>query len=208
MYKTILFNIDGTLIDSEKYLTEALDKALKDIFNLSLSKKDFEFLLGKTETEIAKIITSHKRLQNKLTKEWTKNVSLQKEPPTLLFNNVLETLHILKEKNIKIGIVTSKTKIHMKNDFDKLNINHLFDVIVNADMVTNTKPNAEPLLVAMEKLQATSDETLFIGDTNSDLECAKNANVKFGLALWGTKLHLDDPNILYLNSFEDVLNYI
>lgn len=207
MYKTILFDIDGTLIDSEKYLIDALNKALKDIFNLSLTIKDFEFLLGKTETEIAKLVTSHKRLQNKLTKEWTKNVSLQKEPPTL-FNNVLETLHILKEKNIKIGIVTSKTKIHMKNDFDKLNINHLFDVIVNADMVTNTKPNAEPLLVAMEKLQATSDETLFIGDTNSDLECAKNANVKFGLALWGTKLHLDDPNILYLNSFEDVLNYI
>ncbi|WP_270778764.1 HAD family hydrolase [Holdemanella biformis] len=207
MYKTILFDIDGTLIDSEKYLMDALNKALKDIFNLSLTIKDFEFLLGKTETEIAKLVTSNKSLQKKLTKEWTKNVSLQKEPP-ILFNNVLETLYILKKRNIKIGIVTSKTKIHMKNDFDKLNINHLFDVIVNADMVTNTKPNAEPLLAAIKKLHSTPNDTLFIGDTHSDLECARNANIKFGLALWGTKLHLDDPKILYLNSFEDVINYI
>ena len=69
MYKTILFDIDGTLIDSEKYLMDALNKALKDIFNLSLTIKDFEFLLGKTETEIAKLVTSNKSLQKKLTKE-------------------------------------------------------------------------------------------------------------------------------------------
>ena len=207
MFKTILFDIDGTLIDSQQYLLEALSNALQTTFNVSLSTKELEQFLGQTDLTIAKMFTSDVDKQQAFALEWTKNVAMQTEPP-LLFETVLDTLQVLKKQNVQIGIVTSKTKLHMEQDFNKLHLNDLFDVIVCADMVTNTKPDAEPLLLAMEMLGSSPEHTLYIGDSESDLHCAKHAQVTFGLALWGTKLNMNDPTILYLSSCHDVLNYI
>jgi pyrophosphatase PpaX len=73
-------------------------------------------------------------------------------------------------------------------------LDRAFEIIVGADNVTHPKPHPEPVLKALELLDADPERTVFIGDSRHDLECGRAAGVKTAAVLWGpfNRSHLED----------------
>lgn len=184
MIDTILLDIDGTMLDSRSCLLTSLQLALKKVLNLEVPLNTLEPSLGLHEKETAALFTKDPEKQQALQDSWTYYVKNNPNLPKL-YKNVLSTLLFLKSKHIKLGIVTSKTKEHMKNDFDKLHINHLFDIIVTSDDITHPKPDGEPIIYALEKLGSDTSCSIYVGDTYNDYLAACDAGVGFYLAEWG-----------------------
>lgn len=208
MYKTILFDIDGTLLDSEKNLLTAFQSALRDVLHLSRSLTELEAVIGLHEIKAAALFTKNPEEQNRIIRLWTEYVKNSPAPPPL-FPQAVQTLLELRDRQAVTGIVTSKTAEHMKHDFNKHQINDLFDVLITSDQTSHPKPHPEPLELALQKTGSSKDACLYVGDTYSDLLCAKNCGVSFALALWGAK---DDPRLgdadYKLRQFSDLLAFV
>lgn len=172
----ILFDLDGTLIDS----TEAILESFHHSFDFhKLSRKDDEEIkaligypldimyenLGVEKGVISEIIMTYK--------EHYRDISTQK---TELLKNAKEAVELAKEF-ATLGIVTTKTGHYSKVLMEHFNIMHHFDVLIGREDVQNPKPHAEPIMKALEKLDTENKEIWMIGDTKLDLIAAQAANV-------------------------------
>lgn len=172
----ILFDLDGTLIDS----TDAILDSFHHSFDFhKLSRKEDEEIkaligypldimyenLGVQKSVIAEIITTYK--------ERYRVISTQK---TTLLQNAKEAVE-LASQFATLGIVTTKTGRYSQVLMEHFEIMHHFDVLIGREHVQNPKPNAEPIIKALEKLDTKNREVWMIGDTKLDLLAAKSANV-------------------------------
>lgn len=178
MIKTFLFDLDGTLIDTPKIILETF----KDIFEtylpeVSLSQKEYEDFLGhtlyqtignyeKNELRKTEIIEAYHILSNQ-------RINQQLD----VYPKALETLKYLKKKNKKIGVVTSKLRTKAEMHLRQAGLLDYIDCIIGYEDVTYHKPNQEPILKALECLDAKKHETIYIGDHENDIKAAKNAGI-------------------------------
>jgi phosphoglycolate phosphatase-like HAD superfamily hydrolase len=104
--------------------------------------------------------------------------------------------------------VTSKTNEELINDFMPFGLSSYLTHTVCADDTVRHKPHPEPLLKFLEISGADPKKSIYIGDTIYDYECARDAGIDFGLALWGCKNH---ENIQAKYKFErpqDILGFL
>ncbi len=96
-----------------------------------------------------------------------------------VYPDVMETLIYLKNRDIKLGIVTNGLQKDYRQILGKLALADYFDVVVGVDTCARAKPDKEVFLYAINKLGVTSDEALFVGDSiKYDFEGAKKAGLK------------------------------
>lgn len=184
MYNYIIFDIDGTLLDTEIAVLSSLQKLISEELNKEMSFNDLKFSLGiPGEVTLNKLgianISDCNIKWNRYLKEYFHHVKV--------FDNIEDTLAKLKGIGISMGIVTSKTKEEFKNDFLPFGLNYYFDIVVCADDTEKHKPDPEPILKFIELACADKSKTIYIGDTKYDMECAFSAGIDFALALWGAK---------------------
>lgn len=125
MIDTILLDIDGTMLDSRSCLLSSLQMAIKKTLNQDIPLSTLEPTMGMHEKDTAALFTDQPEKQQELQDNWTYYVKNNTTLPKL-YPNVLSTLLFLKSRNIKLGIVTSKTKEHMRKDFALLITSCLF----------------------------------------------------------------------------------
>lgn len=201
MYSTFIFDLDGTIIDSEMIGLSALQSTLKEQ-GIEKSLDELRFSLGipgLTTLEVLNIADIPTTLET-----W-----MEKEKPLMRNVPIFEGMIDVVSQLPKTGIVTSQTIEEMNNSFYLLNIDHLFDSVVCASDTVKHKPHPEPLEKGIEQLGCSSHEAIFIGDSIYDMECAKSAGVDFGLALWGAKTIKGFQNADYiLEHPKDILNLL
>ncbi|WP_196605896.1 NUDIX hydrolase N-terminal domain-containing protein [Pectinatus haikarae] len=205
-FKNVVFDMDGTLIDTHDILVLSLREALKEIIPLRVF----------TDSELSAVIGIPG--EDGLRKLGVKNPELALEKWNLhmkdyhhaikIFDGIKTLLKSLKEKNIKLGIVTSKLKRECKSDFFHLGIAQYFDVIISADDTAKHKPFAEPLLKYMEIAGAERQDVLYIGDTIYDIECAAAAKAASGLAVWGCRSVEHIKADYYFRSPAEIIYYL
>ncbi|MCI1578154.1 MAG: HAD family hydrolase [Clostridium beijerinckii] len=184
MYNCIIFDIDGTLLDTEIAVLSSLQKLIFEELNENLSFDELRFALGipgevaLNKLGITNILDCNVKW-NKYLKEYFHNVKV--------FDGIKDTLIKLNEIGILTGIVTSKTKEEFLNDFAPFELNNYFKLVVCADDTEEHKPNPEPILKFIELSGANKSKTIYIGDTKYDMDCAFGAGIDFALALWGAK---------------------
>ncbi|MDF2566128.1 MAG: HAD-superfamily hydrolase, subfamily variant 1 [Massilibacillus sp.] len=214
MYTCIIFDVDGTLIDSQKAIIEALKKVLKEEkHSFEYSDEELSFVLGipgYLALEQLGVRDIKRSLNN-----WTEYTLLHSRY-IRLFPKIENLLKLLRNLGMQTGVVTSNTKKELEDNFLPFGLMDFFDYIVCADDTERHKPNPEPLLKFLELSGANPSGSLYIGDTVYDLECAKGANVDFGLALWAAKPHYElnpkfkfkSPNeILKVIGIEEIENF-
>ncbi|SHI82362.1 haloacid dehalogenase superfamily, subfamily IA, variant 1 with third motif having Dx(3-4)D or Dx(3-4)E [Clostridium amylolyticum] len=184
MYNYIIFDIDGTILDTETAVLSSLQKFLLEELNKNYSFEDLNFVLGiPGETALKKLginnIFESNEKWNSYLKEYFHHVKV--------FEGIKDTLVKLNEMNISTGIVTSKTKEEFTNDFVPFDLTKYFKFVVCADDTEKHKPNPEPILKFIELSGADKSKTIYIGDTKYDMHCASSAGIDFALALWGAK---------------------
>ncbi|NNU75078.1 HAD family hydrolase [Clostridium estertheticum] len=197
MYNYIIFDVDGTLLDTEIAVLSSLQKLVSEELNKNYSFEDLKFALGiPGEVALNKLgitnILECSEKWNVYLKEYFHHVKI--------FDDIKESLVKLNEMGVSIGIVTSKTKEEFLNDFVPFGLSNYFKLVVCADDTEKHKPNPEPLLKFIELSEVDKSKTIYIGDTKYDLDCALGAGIDFALALWGAKSSIGiDANYILEN---------
>jgi len=186
MSKTILFDIDGTLIDTEKTIIKSWQKTLKDLLQIEPPAEDLFYVLGIPGSKAVEKYSNSPQQSQLLLKTWEEN-DHQMFHYSKLFTGIESMLQQLKDTGITLGIVTSRTTAELQLVLDKFDIKQYFDTFITASKTKLHKPNPEPILKAIDTLKIDPKETLYIGDSIYDFQCARNAYVKFALASWGAK---------------------
>lgn len=184
MYNTIIFDVDGTLIDTEKAVLGSLQKMLKEDYGKHMPLEELTFVLGIPGSRslpklgITDIDQANGRW-NQFMKDFFHEIKV--------FDCVKELLGTLKSRELVQGIVTSKTNEELISDFEPFGLSGYMTHTVSADDTVKHKPNPDPLLKFLEVSGADPETSIYIGDTVYDYECARDAGIDFGLALWGCK---------------------
>ncbi len=183
-YRHIVFDIDGTLIDTEYAVLRSLQETVRVLSGREIPYSELTFALGITGADALKKLDI--KNISYAAELWNKN--MRKYADTVkVFDGITELLKNLLRLDCKMGIVTSKTREEFKQDFSHFNISHYFKTIVCADDTQRHKPNAAPLLKYLEISKADCRQTLCIGDSKYDSMCAENAGIDFALAVWGSR---------------------
>lgn len=190
MYTTFIFDLDGTIIDSEQIGLKALQNTLR-AQGIEKEIGELRFALGipgLRTLEILNIADIPTTLESWAAREkpFMKNVPI--------FPDMLEVITQLPKK----GIVTSQTREELQSGFYHLGIEHHFQAIVSADDTIKHKPNPDPLEFGLHLMGCRPEETIYIGDSIYDLRCANAAGVDFGLALWGAKSRSEFEHAQYI----------
>lgn len=201
----MIFDVDGTILDTEKAILNSLQKVLREE-GKDYQLEDLRFALGIPGKETLRRLNviDVERVHPK----WAQIV-LEFSQEVQMFKDIKEIIKVLSESPIRTGIVTSKTKQELIDEFEPFGLNSFFEHTICVDDTENHKPHPEPLLVCLEGLNATKNEAIYIGDSIYDMQCANSAGVKFALALWGSKTTIGFESADYvLNAPKDILNII
>ena len=205
MFKYVIFDVDGTILDTEKAILSSLQQVLREE-GKDYQQEDLRFALGIPGKETLRRldVIDVERVQSK----WSQTV-LDFSNEVQIFEDLKEVIETLSESPVRTGIVTSKTKQELIDEFEPFGLSSFFEHTVCADDTENHKPNPEPLLVCLDNLNATKNEAIYIGDSVYDMQCANSAGVKFALALWGSKQTEGFEAAEYvLNEPKDILELI
>lgn len=189
MTKTILFDIDGTLVDTEKTIIKSWQKTLKDTLNVEPEAEDLFYVLGIPGTKAVERYAKDPTQAKELLDLWEVN-DHKMFHYAKLFDGITDMLQQLTDAGIRLGVVTSRTDSELKRVFDTFPIKQYFDIAITASMTKLHKPNPDPILKALSSLDIHPDDTLYIGDSIYDMQCAHQSQVQFALASWGAK---DNP---------------
>ncbi|GEK35404.1 HAD family hydrolase [Kurthia sibirica] len=203
MFKAFIFDVDGTIIDTELAMLNSLQQTLKNEKNINVTHEDIHFILGIPGKDALRKMSWEP--VDELHEVWSAAV-LDFSHDVTVFDYMEVALKSLQVQDKKLGIVTSKTKASMCDEFNHFKLNDYFHHIVDADDTTEHKPQPEPIYLSLENLGVKTSEAIYIGDSFYDMQSAHRAGVKFALALWGAKstAQFEDADYI-LNSPLDLL---
>lgn len=190
--KVILFDVDGTIIDTEIAIKESLKLLLKKHYGIVKNSRELDFVLGIPGKTALKELGIPSDEIEKALNVWEEYMQLNKDK-IKLFSEITDLIIELEKRNVKMGIVTSKTREEVEKEFSHYGLNNFFDAIVTASDTKKHKPNAEPLILSAKLLNIeNSKDVIYIGDSIYDYECARNFGCKFYLATWGVRVEILD----------------
>lgn len=208
MFTNIIFDVDGTLLDTKEASLLALQKTLAEDYHIQTELADLEFAFSGTAENTLNYFQIPKEDHLKAAQSVFKNAFgfIDEVQP---FPGIVSTVQQLAQQHIGLAIVTSEDSREVAAIFQKTALQPYFKHFVTADIVQNPKPAAEPAQKALELLHAQPQTTLLVGDSRNDIGCAHHANVKFGLAQWGANEQDDFSDADYIfEQPQDILKLI
>jgi phosphoglycolate phosphatase len=183
----VLFDLDGTLVDTAPDLIACLNKALKTHgFNTVSSDFIKPFISYGAVAMINKRVdaidekTENKILETMLTL-YQNNIAEHSQ----FFNGMTETLKTIESLGLKWGIVTNKRERFTNPLVDALGLKQRVACIISGDTTANSKPHPEPMLTACAQANVKPEECVYIGDALHDITAGKSANMKTLAAVYG-----------------------
>ena len=187
-YKVLLFDLDGTLCDTDEMLIQSFFALYKKYRPAKIRTR--EELIYFSGPPIKKTLVdefpdySFEEIY-KAFQETSRELYL---PYVKAFENEIETLKKLKEAGYLLGVVTNKGALLTKYSLEVAHIDGLFDVVISADDVNAPKPSPLGIDEALERLAiADKGKVLYIGDNDIDYETACNAGTDAMLVTWGPR---------------------
>ena len=174
---TAIFDMDGTLIDSSKILSNSVNYVRE---YLGLNPLDEEFIIksiNNPNLDLAKVLYNQKEITPTLYNKFREYYDKNHQKELVVFDGIRELLEDLKQKGVKLAVATNAYKATTLATLKHSKIAHLFDEVVSFEDVNAPKPNPHMLLFAKERLN--SKKPIFIGDSDNDSLAAKRANMPF-----------------------------
>jgi len=206
MFKNILFDLDGTLINTNELIIETFQYTLKKHLGLEVTAEMMVPFFGEPLIETLRRFDPG-RADDML--RTYRQYNLEKHDQlTTLFPGTVETLSRLKRAGFKLGVVTSKMRLTATRGIHLFGLDRFLDVVVTFEDTERHKPLGDPIEKALTLLPGLPETSLMVGDSPFDLKCARNAGVKCAAALWSIipqhDLIADDPDYL-LEKIYDLL---
>ena len=196
-FSAVLFDLDGTLVDTAPDLAFALNTLLQQDGLAALAYDVIRPVASNGSPGLLflgfGILSDHKDyppLQQRFIKLYQDNITRE----SVLFDGMEEVLSALEKAKISWGIVTNKPAFLTDPLLEQLNLTHRAGCIVSADTTPFSKPHPAPMFHACKIIQHKPEQCLYIGDAARDIEAGKNANMQTIAALYGYIASDDNPD--------------
>jgi len=180
---TVIFDLDGTLIDSLPAIHVALNETLDGQGLTTVTREQVRKLVGFGAkwmiNEIYKNMgrpISNKKLRE-LTDLYLQAYMLNSANNTIVYEGVYKVLEILNEAGVKMGVCTNKPGPTTRPVLESLKLDHYFGAIVSEDDVENRKPDAQHVLQTIKAIGGNVSSSVFVGDSETDMLAAKNTGI-------------------------------
>ena len=187
MYKAVLFDMDGTVLDTVGDLTDAINISLEKFGFPVRSQEEVKSFLGKGPAHFVNCAVPEG------TDEATRRQVLAFYEPyydshcqikTAPYPGIMELLHCLKNRGIQLAVISNKQEAAVKAQAAR-HFGNLLALAVGTSDSIPCKPNPAAVLSAMGELGVEKSETLYVGDMDVDLNTARNAGIDCVCVAWG-----------------------
>jgi len=182
----LLFDLDGTLVDSAPDLALALNKTLQDLNFAKFDETTIRRWVGNgakilIERALLNAAENNRQLDPALVND-ALAIFLQHYQNGLcvnsaLYSDVKEGLMLLKASGFRLAVITNKAEALISPILAGLGIGGLFEILIGGDTLTEKKPHPAPLNYALQQLKVSAEQCLMIGDSKNDILSAKAANI-------------------------------
>lgn len=181
--KALLFDVDGTLLDTREFIFQATEHALSTYGYPVPERAAMARLVGKPIAEYYFILTGSPdtmRLQSA-----HREFQLANQHLSVLYPHTIETLATLRERGYIFAAVTTRSNKTSLKSLHLAGIDKFFATIVSAEDASEVKPHPEPVLKALAQLHEPAEQAVMIGDSDVDVEAGKKAGTKTIRATYG-----------------------
>lgn len=214
MYETIVFDLDGTLLDTLDDLTDSVNASLEK-FNLpKRTKNEVRAFVG---NGIAKLVQraageENKALWQDVLTEFKKHYAVHCADKTAPYEGILSLLRALKARGIKTAVLSNKADFAVKS-LAETYFEGLLQAAVgeNEEAGIRKKPAPDALFSVMEQLSAEKETTVYVGDSEVDIQTAKNAGVDCICVTWGfreRKFLEEQGGRIFVDTPEDIFKFL
>lgn len=190
--EAVLFDLDGTLLDTARDLATALNRLLLREGQAELSYETIRKVVSNGGNAMVSLAFNtsvgnpeHTRLYHELLTLYGEDVSSQTRP----FPGIESLLNHIGTLGLPWGVVTNKPRSYSEPLLDAMQLNPACATLVCPDDVSNRKPHPEPMYLACKALNCHPARTVYVGDHQRDIEAGKNAGMLTVAALYG---YIDD----------------
>lgn len=207
----IIFDLDGTLVDSCEDIKNALNYCLKLRELEGFSQDEVRKMVGEGVKKLIEKVIEKRGVKKDLLEElmncfvsyYSSNIAVYTKPYPEV-SDTLDKLYYIKKVVIsnKLSFLTIKT-------LEKLNLLHFFDFVAGSDTFSKQKPSAIPILETMKKFNVSKNNTLVVGDSDIDIKAGRVAGVKTVAVTYGyrEKELLEDADFI-IDRFSDLLSIV
>ncbi|MEF2969149.1 pyrophosphatase PpaX [Paenibacillus sp. M1] len=187
MINTVLFDLDGTIIDTNELIITTFLHVLGNHFPANpYTREEIIPHMGRTLEEQMQTFSGRQEV-GELVLDYRAFNTLHHDEMVKEFPRVNEVIGKLHERGIKLGVVTTKIKPTALRALELFSLKQYMDTIVTVQDVEHPKPHPEPVLTAIANLGADPGHTLMVGDSAADIQSAKAAGVKAAGVAWSLK---------------------
>lgn len=186
MIRTVLFDLDGTIIDTNELIIETFLHVLRDKTPSPFTREHIIPSMGLTLEEQIRIFTEQDQVDELVAAYREYNVTRHDEL-VREFPYVKEVMANLHASGIQLGVVTTKMRATTERALRMFGLIDYLSTIVTVQDVDHPKPHPEPVLRAVEALQANPAETIMVGDSPADILSANAAGVISCGVAWSLK---------------------
>jgi pyrophosphatase PpaX len=205
MLKAVVFDIDGTLLDTSEYILQAFEHALAHYHLPAVSRKRLRETNGPAIEEVYgslapvkytdELISAHQQFQSQ-------NLHLVKP-----FSGSAQVLKSLRELGLKLAAVTNRTHKGAET-MQQAGLYELIDTMMSGSEVSNMKPHPEGILTVLSRINVGPSDALMVGDAIDDIQAGKNAGTTTAAVTYGIGLRellvSEQPDYIF-DSLNDVV---
>lgn len=185
--QTLLFDFDYTLADSSTAIVKCANYALAGLgFEVVPSHVIHQTIgLSLTDTFAALVGEQHRSREAEFRILWRELSGQIMADETCMLPGVVETLVLIRNRGLKVGIVSTKFRSRIEKVLVREGITHLFDTVVGGEDVSQHKPHPDGIYKALDQLSSMPHETVYVGDSEVDAMAAVRAKLQFIAVLSG-----------------------
>ena len=192
MQKIVIFDMDGTLIDSKKDITISVNYIRKINHNLPPLSEEFVVdAINKEVRNLPKLFYNTENYETADRELFEKHYKEQCIEHPYLYDGVKEMLETLYANGVKLSVATNAPTPFATRMLEHLHVADMFDMIVGADKVKASKPNPDMIhkILNFYRHDEQKDEAWMVGDNSKDIKSANNASIGAIFAAWGFSAH-------------------
>ncbi|MDQ3866896.1 MAG: HAD-IA family hydrolase [Actinomycetota bacterium] len=182
-HPTVLFDLDGTLIDSGAMILASFRHATRTVLAREIPDEELVAAVGGATIHDQMRVFDVERVEDLVEAYRAHNTPLHEELEA--FEGVDRVLASLRSEGRRLGVVTAKRRRTVDLAFRVLDLGRWFDTVVTAEDTARHKPDPEPVLLALDRLGGTPAAAAFVGDSPFDVAAGKAAGVFSVAVLWG-----------------------
>ncbi len=204
-FPVVLFDLDGTLVDSGAIILGSFHHATETVLQRRFPDEQILAQVGGTNLAEQMQLLAPDRVDELVRVYRDHNDPQYSE--LACFDGIVDVLATLKREGRRLGVVSAKRKPTVQRVFDGAGIGVYFDIVVGSDDTERHKPHPEPVLKALELLDAQPHEAAYVGDSPFDVAAARAAGVYSVAVGWGGIHRVEDADA-FVEAPEELLGVL